>query len=845
VSTSVIDRLVAGLPFEPDRFQKEAFAVIAAGESVIVAAPTASGKTLVAEAAIEMALAGGRRAFYTTPIKALSNQKYRDFGRRWQTGLLTGDNSIAGDSPVVVMTTEVLRNMIYAGSGDLSGLGTVVLDEVHYLQDPERGPVWEEIIIHLPRDIPIVGLSATVANAQEFTDWVAERRGGATLVIERERPVPLRSTYLVHDKNSGNRLFPLFRRRDGRTVPNGALVRLLKQGSGKNRRRRFHTPRRVETVEALLREDLLPAIYFIFSRRGCEAAAEQVSAHLRFTSEGEAAEIKQRAESGTAHLSDSDLTVLGYGTWLERLTRGIAAHHAGMVPAFKEVVEDLFTQGLIRVVFATETLALGINMPARSVVIESLSKYNGETHELLTPGEYTQLTGRAGRRGIDEEGVAVVLHSPYVPIERVAAIAGRGALPLRSSFRPTYNMAVNLVANYPQHEAETLLRASFAQYQRSSETRIMRDTIERKGDHAVQARRQAECDRGDVFDYVRQLREGSEHLPSIREVMRRFASETNPGDVLELPEREGPHLYVLLARGRTRQPRLQLLSELGRIRRIKAEDLPLGTTALGHVELPKPFRPNDRDYQERVLELVRSSPLRPGRVARVDSTHPVGECPELHEHVKSARRALRLEREVKRHQRALERLEGDLVRELRTTLAVLDEWGYTAGWTLTEKGERLRLIYNSQDLLVAEAVAAGAFDGLAAPDFAALATLFVYEPRADVEPWDWPNMEVERRADIVRHLHQQLVDAEQANRLSETDDPHGGFTELAHGWASGWSLEHLFGDEEFTPGDFVRSSRQLLDLLRQLRDAYPHLASVASEALRAVERGVVAAEGVV
>ncbi len=363
-----IEDFVARLPFRPDEFQQKAFSVIAAGESVIVAAPTSAGKTLVAEAAVTVALAANRRAFYTTPIKALSNQKFADFSGLYgsdQVGLLTGDNSINGRAPVIVMTTEVLRNMIYARSGDLSGLGVVVLDEVHYLQDPSRGPVWEEIIIHLPVDIPIVGLSATVANAGQFTDWVASRRGTAQLVLENKRPVPLSGQYLVFDKHNGHRLFPIFKQRDGRRTPNPQIVKLLRQDGG--RRRRFHTPRRPETVEELAKQELLPAIYFVFSRMGCEAAAQQVAAALTLTKPAQAEEIRRRAQSGTSHLSDDDLAMLGYADWLSNLERGVAPHHAGMVPAFKETVEDLFADGLVQVVLPLKHLpSASICPPVRS-----------------------------------------------------------------------------------------------------------------------------------------------------------------------------------------------------------------------------------------------------------------------------------------------------------------------------------------------------------------------------------------------------------------------------------------------------------------------------------------------
>ncbi len=470
-----VKSFLESLPFVADPFQVEALRVVSSGASVVVTAPTGAGKTLVAQGAVHLALGAGKRAFYTAPIKALSNQKFGEFRELHgadEVGLLTGDNVINGDAPIVVMTTEVLRNMIYAESPALDDLGLVVLDEVHYLQDRYRGSVWEEVIIHLDRSVPIVALSATIANPEEFTGWVGARRGDTELIVEHHRPVPLESLYLVRDRHHrSSTLAPIFTEKG---KPNQEMTRLLRKGRG--RYRRFATPRRTEVVEELLAEGLLPAIYFIFSRAGCDQAAETLAAaNLHLTASDERTAIRNVVEERTAHIPSNDLGVLGYDSWREQLERGVAAHHAGMVPAFKETVEEVFAAGLVKVVFATDTLALGINMPARAVVLESLSRFTGEGHELLKAGDYTQLTGRAGRRGIDVRGSAVVLHSPYVPFERVADIAGAGSHPLQSSFQPTYNMAVNLVANYDRETALALLQASFASYRQQEHRRELEE----------------------------------------------------------------------------------------------------------------------------------------------------------------------------------------------------------------------------------------------------------------------------------------------------------------------------------------------------------------------------------
>src|SRR5262245_53419191 len=473
----MIDRtaFAAARGVDLDPFQLRACDALDRGHSVLVAAPTGSGKTLVAEYAIEAVLQRGAKAFYTTPLKALSNQKFADFAARYgreRVGLLTGDNTIQGEAPIVVMTTEVLRNMIYAESATLAGLGVVVLDEVHYLQDRFRGPVWEEVIVHLDHTVPLVCLSATVSNAIEVAEWIATVRGPTEPVVEERRPVALRDQYLAGERGrDGLTLLPTFvgapnTKRGLR--PNPDAQRLGRGGPRDARPRargRLRMPPADEVVELLEREHMLPAIVFVFSRAGCDQAVEHArAATVRLTTPEERVRIREIAEAHTANLADDELDVLGYTSWLDALEAGIAAHHAGLVPPLKEAVEEAFTEGLVKVVYATETLALGVNMPARTVVIEKLTKFTGERHEFLTAGEYTQLTGRAGRRGIDELGYALVCWSPFVTFDQVASLAGRGSDPLVSAFRPTYNMAANLVARYDRDTAHRLLNSSFAQF---------------------------------------------------------------------------------------------------------------------------------------------------------------------------------------------------------------------------------------------------------------------------------------------------------------------------------------------------------------------------------------------
>ena len=831
--------------FVADVFQREAVAAFESGDSIVVTAPTGAGKTLVAEAAVHLTLHRSKRAFYTTPIKALSNQKLADFRAIYgesKVGLLTGDNVVNGDAPIVVMTTEVLRNMIYSKSEALNNLGLVVLDEVHYLQDRYRGSVWEEIIIHLPQEIPLVSLSATVANASEFTAWVRSRRGRASLIVETRRPVPLTSMYLLKDRHMENRVVMLPLADQSAAHANPQLVKLLRKGRGRSRR--FTWPRRFEVVETLVAEGLLPAIYFIFSRAGCDQAASTVAAAgLNLTTPEEAKTIRRRAEAATGHVGDSDLAVLGFSEWADHLERGVAAHHAGMVPAFKEAVEDLFVDGLLKVVFATETLSLGLNMPARAVVLERLSKFTGETHETLQPGDYTQLTGRAGRRGIDTSGTAIVLHEGRIAIERIAAIASEGSHPLRSSFQPSYNMAVNLVANYERATAEELLSASFAQFRSGQRKEALQKSIDDRRSDLTMFRRRAQCDRGDIWAYL--VADGGgdkDHLAAMREFVRHMSA----GEMIQLSE-SADDLWVLLARGwGGGSPRLLLMAASGEVRRISPEDLSPAVTVVGAVELPEPVRTRDDAYRLRVAELMAGweptddQPRVP--FGEAGPQHGVATCPSLSEHLGWVRRSQRVNSDIRRLEHRLDRAGSELVTRFRSIIDLLEEFGYTRGWALTEHGERLRFVYNELDLLLGESIRHGALSNLAPPDLAAAASLFTFEPRARDIEGGWPSHAVADAAGRIQDVWGAVVGAERRHDLRETRSPEAGFAELAHAWCSGYDLEDLFDDEP-AAGDFVRNCRQLLDLLRQLRDGFAEFSRPAEEAIRSIDRGIVSAGG--
>jgi ATP-dependent RNA helicase HelY len=590
---------------------------------------------------------------------------------------------------------------------------------------------------------------------------------------------------------------------------------------------------------------MLPAIYFIFSRSGCDsAAARLVDSGFRLTDRDEREAIRGIVEGRTAHLTDPDLAVLGYDRWVAGLEAGIAAHHAGLVPAFKETVEELFTLGLLKVVFATETLALGINMPARSVVLESLSKFNGESHELLRPGDYTQLTGRAGRRGIDVEGFGVVLHSPFVRFNQVTEVAALGAHELKSSFRPTYNMTANLIANYPQEQAESLLEASFAAFQRETEMSEATGVAEALEHQLARELELAHCERGKVDEYLTLIEAlaPKTHNDGI-------AASLGAGDVVEVVGGSRDGRYAVLRRLSRKDggTRYLVLNTSGSVTTIGFRDITAASHTVGTVNLPTPFKPRDRRFIQETLRQLRKVP--PRRSDRSPQTHmlvhhPVADCPDAARHVAALRRAQRLARRLEQHQ-ARRRAGGrTLIEEFTAIHELLERLGYASGWGLTPRGERLRKIYNESDLLLAEAIEHGVFYGVEPAQLAAMLSVFVYEPRTDQPSSpEWRDEVMSRGWEHIDDLWGELNVAERGARLAPTRRPDPGFGHLAYLWASGAEFDEL-PTKGMAPGDFVRVSRQLVDLLRQLRDGIGELADEAGQALKQVDRGVVAAQGV-
>jgi ATP-dependent RNA helicase HelY len=820
-----------------------------------------------------LALERTGRTFYTTPIKALSNQKYSDFVALHgldNVGLLTGDNSINGSAPIVVMTTEVLRNMIYEDDPGLDSLHHVVLDEVHYLQNPYRGAVWEEVLIHLPVDVQTASLSATVSNAEEFAEWLQTLRGETEVIIEEERPVEIRHWYFASDE-----LLPMFvARPGGGAMPNPRAREFERRRRGASRPgrggRRIHgkrarIPLRTEVIDRLDAEAMLPCIYFIFSRRGCDDAVRQcLSANIRLTSADERTAISTRAEARIADLTDAELDVLGYDDWIAGLTNGIAPHHAGMIPPFKETVEELFKEGLIKVVFATETLALGINMPARTVVIESLTKFTGEKHEIMTPGEYTQLSGRAGRRGIDEIGHSVVLFQRFTPLDTITRLASTRTYPLRSSFQPSYNMAVNLVRTYDRHDAEHLVNSSFAQFQADRDVVQLERTRERSEAYLASYRERMQCHLGDFDEYRRlaeklqraEERSGGGRGGRIADVLVRL----RPGDVIEVAggKKRGRYAVLEVAQQRSdRPPRVLAVNEYRSLARLVPSDFRQPPRPVGRLQLPHSFNTRDARLRRHIARRLENeeldAPREPARDAleprevkflrRSVEGHPCHGCPDRSRHLHFAERARRLEREIASLDRRINRRTETLARRFDQVLEILSEMGYLEGWGLTPKGQLLTNVYSEADLLVTEALEGGFFTELEAPETAAIFSTLVYETRGPEAPPPpvWPTTRARIAYDALLDLWAKIHDAEEARGLELTRAPDPGFAEQAHSWAAGARLEQVIGDDD-APGDFVRSVKQLVDLLRQIEEAEidPDFREIVREAIEGLHRGVVA-----
>ncbi len=853
-----------GLAFPLDRFQREACDAIVRGDDVVVAAPTGSGKTVVAEYALATTLRKQQRTFYTTPLKALSNQKFHDliglYGKE-KVGLLTGDVAIHPEAQVVVMTTEVLRNMMYAASPALDDVGFVILDEVHFLQDTYRGPVWEEIIIHLERSIRLVCLSATVSNAPQLAKWMTEVRYRTAVITETTRPVPLENHYMVFDKtNERLHLFPTF---IGGALNRDAL-RLDESGvrhrwSGKSRRgatggsRKLATPTRLEVVDSLDDKAMLPAIYFIFSRRQCEeAAAMAAQAGIQLITQQEQSAIMRIVDARLDDFSYDDLSALGIDGFVQQLMSGVAPHHAGMVPAFKEIVEQAFISGLLKVVFATETLAVGVNMPASSVVIEKTTKYNGDHHVSLSAGEFTQLTGRAGRRGLDDVGHAVVLWNPFIRFSEVAELAGSSTYNLRSVFRPTFNMVANLVSRCNREEAREMLMLSFAQYQRDHDVVRLQARLARRRTEYNDRREQSRSPFGDIEEY----RSQKEKMDDAASTSSADLSGLRPGDVVysAVGAYRGPVVVVATAH-RSNGLRISLVTASGKLATVTSQEFVGDGSVVGTVVMPGSFTPHKKEFRQEAARRLKRTKLRPegARHARASESHnrqtsevhPVELDPDLRTRLRAAEDADRRAKELERLEKDISARRGSLGRDFDGVVSVMSKMGFLKenDWVLTEDGNTLSRIFHESDLLIVEALRSNLFEGLTAAELAGLVSAIVYEYRGiDEPPPPWfPTNKLRERFRRLESISLQIDTIEGEFGLAAHRPPDAGFVAIAHGWCSGVELADLVHDGDLAGGDIVRNLRQVIDLCRQIGEVVsdPDVRGVARQAVSQCTRGVV------
>lgn len=848
-------------PFDLDQFQKEAIASLNAGRSVVVCAPTGSGKTLVGEYAIYRALARGKRVFYTTPLKALSNQKLRDFREKFGfdlVGLLTGDASINRDAPILVMTTEIFRNMLYGTPIGQVGISlvnveAVVLDECHYMNDRQRGTVWEESIIYCPREVQLVALSATVANSDQLTDWLNRVHGPTDLIYSDFRPVPL-EFHFCNPKG----LFPLLN--DSKTKINPRLSNRGKRKQGdRGRAGRPEAPGIIYTLSHLQERDMLPAIYFIFSRRGCDKAVAEVG-DLWLVNNDEAYQLRVQIDEFLARNPEA-----GRSGQIAPLYRGIAAHHAGILPAWKVLVEELFQQGLIKVVFATETLAAGINMPARTTVISTLSKRTDSGHRLLNPSEFLQMAGRAGRRGMDLQGHVVTVQTPFEGSKEAAYLATSRPDPLVSQFTPSYGMVLNLLQTHTLEQTRELIERSFGQYMATLHLRPNYDEIAIIQEEL--SRLQAEIAAIDqnelaVYEKLRQrLKVERQLLKTLQEqaqeerqaqlaMMLEFAVS---GTLLSLQGANitvpVPITAVLVGKTSVYSPTPTLVC-LGRDNRwyvassVDVVDLyaELPRVEVSPEMLPPPdllLKPGQsKRGSEETAAVARRIPdpqaslYLPPEVAeqlsRVTAIQAQVENHPLHKLgataiVKREARCIELEAEIEELQSQVEQQSQRHWEEFLSLIEILQHFGCLDQLVPTALGQVAAAIRGENELWLGLVLASGELDNLDPHHLAASAAALVTEtPRPDSKVrFDLSN-EVGEALAKLRGIRRQMFQLQRRYNVALPIWLEFELIALVEQWALGMEWVELCDNTTLDEGDVVRILRRTLDLLSQIPHV-PHL----------------------
>ncbi|MEO3706797.1 DEAD/DEAH box helicase [Trichormus azollae] len=846
-------------PFELDQFQQEAIASLNAGSSVVVCAPTGSGKTLIGEYAIYRALARGKRVFYTTPLKALSNQKLRDFREKFgfdQVGLLTGDASINRDAPILVMTTEIFRNMLYGTPIGQIGISlvdveAVVLDECHYMNDRQRGTVWEESIIYCPHEVQLVALSATVANSDQLTDWLNRVHGPTDLIYSDFRPVPLEFNFC-----NPKGLFPLLN--ESKTKINPRLIKRGKKGLGeKGKGGRPEASSIIYTISQLERRDMLPAIFFIFSRRGCDKAVAEVG-DLWLVNNDESQILRRQIDEFLARNPEA-----GRSGQIAPLYRGVAAHHAGILPAWKVLVEELFQQGLIKVVFATETLAAGINMPARTTVISTLSKRTDNGHRLLKPSEFLQMSGRAGRRGMDLQGYVVTLQTPFEGAKEAAYLATSPADPLVSQFTPSYGMVLNLLQTHTLEQARELIERSFGQYMATLYLKPEYDEIgEIKAELAKIQAELAAIDENELalYEKLRQRLKVERHiLKTLQEQAQADRQEqfsmmldfAVSGTLLSLKDKSMigtlPITAVLVAKApnvgqgsyfvclgqdnrwyvATVADVVDLYAELPRVE-VSHDILPPAELALkrgqcvrGNQETAAIAQsiPDPGEFMYMPPEVVEQLARFNAVQAQLES-HPLHQSGNIAKIFKDRARCVELEAELEELQEQVEQQSQRHWEEFLNLIQILQQFGGLDNLVPTTLGQMAAAIRGENELWLGLAISSGELDSLDPHHLAAAAAALVTEtPRPDSKVRFDLSSEVADALAKLRGIRRQLFQIQRRYNVALPIWLEFELIAIIEQWALGMDWVQLCANTTLDEGDVVRLLRRTLDLLSQI----PHV----------------------
>ncbi len=842
-------------PFPLDQFQLEAIAALNAKKSIVVCAPTGSGKTLIGEYAIHKALAENRRVFYTTPLKALSNQKLRDFRHRFGTenvGLLTGDTSVNRDAPILVMTTEIFRNMLYGTpigevGTSLAGVEAVVLDECHYMNDRARGTVWEESIIYCPPDVQLVALSATVANSAQLTDWINKVHGATELIYSDFRPVPLQFHFA-----SPKGLFPLLDATGKKINPrlHGNPRNLKKDANGKPPR--YDSPSLPFVISQLQQRDMLPAIHFIFSRKGCDQAVNQLD-KMSLVNEAEELELKTQIDIFLAANPE-----VGRSQYISSLYRGIASHHAGILPAWKGLVEELFQQGLIKVVFATETLAAGINMPARSTIISSLSKRTDRGHRLLTASEFLQMAGRAGRRGMDEVGYVVTVQSPYEGAKDAAHLATAEADPLVSQFTPSYGMVLNLLQTHSIDEVRDLVERSFGQYLAGLAMEPQQESIQELVTEIKLLEEQLAAIDLDLLDGYEKLRDRLREEKRLHKILFQQSEEqrlnelasyipyvlTGTALMIKSDTVKVPISALLVAKipGSGKFPWLVCLSQTNKWFVILYKDVYLlGEQCKGiNADLTYPDQLNLKPGQTlkgddvtsaiadsiptvTFLDLPPEVLAQQAKVIQVESNlneHPVATWGDRGIIAKKARKLEQLKEKLEYQRGVLSQKQQHHWQEFSSLVAVLQSFGCLKGVEPTPSGQVAASLRGDNELWLALAFLSGELDNLDPQHLAtACAALVTENSRPDSRVSFNISPTVEDALSGLRGIRRQLFQLQKRHNVIIPIWLEYDLVGLIEQWALGMEWTELCRNTTLDEGDVVRIARRTLDLLSQI----PHI----------------------